>query len=76
MDPAGPDGRPIQIFESGAILKYLAEKYQELYPRDGPGKVCCDTWLFWGSASFSPAVKTFGFYYEYAPTKDQYCMNR
>src|SRR6185437_14307613 len=47
VDPDGPGGRPISIFESGAILQYLGRKAGKLYPADERGKVQVEEWLFW-----------------------------
>ena len=47
VDPDGPGGRPISVFESGAILQYLARKTGRFYPADERGRVEVDEWLFW-----------------------------
>src|SRR5664279_3445716 len=47
VDPAGPGGRPISVFESGAILQYLGRKYGRFYPADERARVQVDEWLFW-----------------------------
>lgn len=47
VDPEGPDGRPLSIFESGAILQYLGVKSGQFYPQDPRGKAEVDQWLFW-----------------------------
>ena len=62
--------------ESGAILEYLADKYNELIPTDPRLRVECIKWLFWGSATVSTQIKGFGFYYKYCPHKIQYCIDR
>jgi GST-like protein len=71
IDPCARDGSVVTIFESGAILVYLAEKYDELLPH--PSSVAmradCFKWLFWGSAAVSPQFKQFGFYYKYCGHK-------
>jgi GSH-dependent disulfide-bond oxidoreductase len=54
VDPAGPDGKPISIFESGAILQYLAEKHQRFYGSSWAERVEIDEWLFWQVGGFGP----------------------
>ena len=67
---------PIRIFESGAILMHLAEKFGELLPVDVSARAECLSWLFWqmGSAPFLGGG--FGHFYAYAPTKIEYAINR
>jgi GST-like protein len=67
---------PTRIFESGAILLYLAEKYNAFLPRKPAVKAECLSWLFWqiGSAPFLGGG--FGHFYTYAPTKLEYPINR
>mmetsp|Transcript_19101 Transcript_19101/g.19231 ORF Transcript_19101/g.19231 Transcript_19101/m.19231 type:complete len:246 (-) Transcript_19101:153-890(-) len=76
-DPHGPHDKPISIFESGAILMYLGEKYHELLSDTDP-ILRAETikWLFWGSAAISSQFKLFGFYYKYCPHNLPYCVNR
>ena len=54
VDPEGPGGRPISIFESGAILKYLGLKFGKFYPADARAQVKVDEWLFWQVGGFGP----------------------
>jgi GSH-dependent disulfide-bond oxidoreductase len=74
VDRSGPD--PVRIFESGAILVYLAEKFAELLPESGPERAETLSWLFWqvGSAPFLGGG--FGHFFSYAPEKLEYPINR
>lgn len=75
-DPHGPHGVPITVWESGSILLYLAEKYNELLPEDPRLKTETTNWLFWASTGLSVQVKAFGFYYKYCPHKVPYALTR
>jgi GSH-dependent disulfide-bond oxidoreductase len=68
--------RPIRVFESGAILLYLAEKFQAYLPANMGARAECLSWLFWqmGSAPFLGGG--FGHFYAYAPIKIEYAINR
>lgn len=67
---------PVRVFESGAILLYLAEKFGAFLPADGAKRAECLSWLFWqiGSAPFLGGG--FGHFYAYAPTKIEYAIDR
>jgi GSH-dependent disulfide-bond oxidoreductase len=67
---------PIRIFESGAILMHLAEKFGALLPTDAASRAECLSWLFWqmGAAPFLGGG--FGHFYAYAPTKIEYAIDR
>jgi len=67
---------PIRVFESGAILVYLAEKFGAFFPTDTAKRAECLSWLFWqmGSAPFLGGG--FGHFYAYAPIKIEYAINR
>ena len=67
---------PTRLFESGAILFYLAEKFGELLPTEGAARAECMNWLFWqmGSAPFLGGG--FGHFYAYAPEKIEYAIDR
>src|SRR5580692_2240977 len=54
VDPDGPGGRPISIFESGAILQYLGRKTGKFYPSDERKRVAVEEWLFWQMAGLGP----------------------
>ncbi|MDE2628886.1 MAG: glutathione-dependent disulfide-bond oxidoreductase [Burkholderiales bacterium] len=73
-DHSGPV--PVRVFESGAILLYLAEKFGAFIPASGSERAECLSWLFWqmGSAPFLGGG--FGHFYAYAPTKIEYAIDR
>ncbi|MFP3350860.1 glutathione-dependent disulfide-bond oxidoreductase [Pseudoalteromonas sp. SIMBA_153] len=64
------------IFESGAILQYLGEKFDALIPNDFQAKTQCRNWLFWQMGSAPYLGGGFGHFYSYAPTKMQYPIDR
>ena len=68
--------RPTRVFESGAILLYLAEKFGEFLPRDPADKPECLSWLFWQMGSTPYVGGGFGHFYAYAPEKDEYAIDR
>ena len=74
VDRSGSE--PVRVFESGAILVYLAEKFGELLPASGPERAETLSWLFWqmGSAPFLGGG--FGHFFAYAPEKFEYPINR
>ncbi len=74
VDRSGPE--PIRIFESGAILLYLAEKFGAFLPTDPAERAECFSWLFWqmGAAPFLGGG--FGHFYAYAPIKIEYAIDR
>jgi GST-like protein len=76
VDPEGPDGKPISVFESGAILQYLGRKFGKLYPADERGRVEVDQWLFWQMGGFGPMLGQFHHFALYAPEKLPYAINR
>jgi GST-like protein len=73
MDRSGPE--PVRVFESGAILLYLAEKFGELVPT-GAGRAECLSWLFWQMGSAPYLGGGFGHFYAYAPAKFEYPIDR
>jgi GST-like protein len=68
--------RPVRIFESGAILTYLAEKFGVFLPTDPHGRAECLSWLFWQVGSTPYMGGGFGHFYMYAPVKIEYAINR
>ncbi|KQP35245.1 glutathione-dependent disulfide-bond oxidoreductase [Pseudorhodoferax sp. Leaf274] len=74
LDRSGPE--PVRVFESGAILLYLAEKFGAFLPAGGAARAECLSWLFWqmGSAPFLGGG--FGHFYAYAPSKIEYAIDR
>ncbi len=65
-----------RVFESGAILLYLAEKFGSFIPEDPTEKTECMSWLFWQMASAPYLGGGFGHFYAYAPAKFEYPINR
>ena len=67
---------PTRVFESGAILLYLAERFGEFLPEDHPARTECLCWLFWQMGSAPYLGGGFGHFYAYAPEKFEYAINR
>jgi GSH-dependent disulfide-bond oxidoreductase len=74
VDRSGPT--PIRVFESGAILLHLAEKFGEFLPKDAAPRAECLSWLFWQMGSAPYLGGGFGHFYAYAPTKIEYAIDR
>jgi GSH-dependent disulfide-bond oxidoreductase len=74
LDCSGPD--PIRVFESGAILLYLAEKFRAFLPREAGPRAECLSWLFWQMGSAPYLGGGFGHFYAYAPLKIEYAIDR
>jgi len=66
IDPHGPGGRPLALFESGAILEYLADKTGQLLPRDGAARYETIQWLMFQMAGVGPMFGQVGFFHKYA----------
>ncbi len=76
VDPAGPGGKPISIFESGAILQYLGRKTGKFYPRDERGRVAVEEWLFWQMGGLGPMAGQANHFRHYAPEQIEYGVSR
>jgi GST-like protein len=74
LDRSGPT--PVRVFESGAILLHLAEKFGEFMPASGPARAETLSWLFWQMGSAPYVGGGFGHFYAYAPTKQEYPIDR
>jgi GST-like protein len=69
-------GASISVFESGAILLYLAEKTSRFLPKDTRGRVVALEWLFWQMAGLGPMTGQYGHFTTYAPEKIPYAIDR
>ncbi|MDO8458484.1 MAG: glutathione binding-like protein [Burkholderiaceae bacterium] len=66
LDPNGPGGQPLGLFESGAILLYLAEKTGQLIPQDAAGRYETIQWVFWQVGGVGPMFGQLGFFHKFA----------
>lgn len=76
VDPDGPDGQPMSLFESGAILLYLAGKTGAFLPRSARGKYKAMEWLMWQMGGFGPMLGQTHHFRIYAPEKIDYAISR
>lgn len=82
IDPEGPKsdgkygGKPISVFESGAILQYLGRKFGEFYANDERKRVEIDQWLFWQMGGLGPMAGQAHHFRQYAPEKIAYGIDR
>jgi GST-like protein len=74
MDRSGPT--PVRVFESGAILLYLAEKFGAFLPKDPGARTEALNWLFWQMGAGPFLGGGFGHFYTYAPVKIEYAIDR
>jgi GST-like protein len=76
VDHSGPGGRPISVFESGAILQYLGRKTDKFYPAGERGRVEVEQWLFWQMANLGPKAGEANHFRNYATKKLGYAIDR
>ena len=76
VDPDSPGGRPISIFESGAILQYLGRKTGKFYPADERKRTDVDQWLMWQMGGLGPMAGQAHHFRLYAPEKIPYAIDR
>ena len=76
VDPEGPGGKPISVFESGAILQYLGRKFRKFYPENERERVAVEEWLFWQMGGLGPMAGQAHHFRNYAPEKIEYGINR
>jgi len=76
VDPHGPGGRPISVFESGAILQYLGRKYGRFYPQEERARVQVEEWLFWQVGGLGPMTGQANHFVNYAKDDVAYAKKR
>jgi GST-like protein len=76
VDPNGPEGQPISIFESGAILQYLGRKTGLFYPTNERQRIEVEQWLMWQMGGFGPMLGQNHHFNRFAPEKIPYAINR
>ncbi|GHB48155.1 thiol:disulfide oxidoreductase [Pseudovibrio japonicus] len=76
IDPEGPSGDPISIFESGAIMQYLGRKFERFYPVEERARVETEEWLMWQIGGFGPMLGQNHHFRHYATEKIEYAMTR
>jgi GSH-dependent disulfide-bond oxidoreductase len=76
VDPKGPGGRPISLFESGAILLYLASKTGQLLPQNLRARWSCMQWLMWQMGGIGPMFGQANHFRSYSREKIQYAIDR
>lgn len=76
VDPDGPGGAPISVFESGAILMYLGRKFGKYYPSEERARVEVEQWLMWQMGGFGPMLGQNHHFALYAPEKIPYAIDR
>ncbi|MAW87128.1 MAG: glutathione S-transferase [Phyllobacteriaceae bacterium] len=76
VDPEGPDGTPVSVFESGAILQYLGRKFGRFYPAGERARIEVEQWLFWQVGGLGPMCGQAHHFRGYAPEQVPYAIER
>ena len=76
VDPQGPGGAPVSVFESGAILQYLGRKFGRFYPSDERSRIAVEEWLFWQMGGLGPMAGQAHHFRQYAPEEVPYAIER
>jgi GST-like protein len=76
IDPGGPDGQPVSIFESGAILQYLARKTGQFYGTTERERLAVEQWLMWQMGGLGPMAGQAHHFLKYAPDPIPYAKDR
>ena len=76
VDPEGPDGKSISVFESGAILIYLANKYGKFFPEEPRARYATLQWLMWQMGGLGPMLGQAHHFRNYAPERIEYAYQR
>jgi GST-like protein len=76
VDPDGPGGRPVSVFESGAILQYLGRKYGRFYPQEERLRIQVEEWLFWQVGGLGPMAGQANHFLVYAKEDLPYAKKR
>lgn len=76
VDPDGPNGQPVSVFESGAILQYLGRKFSRFYPSDEVERIEVEQWLFWQIDGLGPMAGQAHHFRQYAPEPSLEAIDR
>jgi GST-like protein len=76
VDPEGPGGKPISVFESAAIMMYLGRKFGRFYPQEERRRVEVEEWLMWQMGNVGPMFGQANHFRNYAPEKVPYAITR
>jgi len=76
VDPEGPGGKPVSVFESGAILQYLGDKFGKFYPKRPRERIATNEWLFWQMGGLGPMCGQAHHFRHYAPRQIKYAVER
>jgi GSH-dependent disulfide-bond oxidoreductase len=76
VDPQGPEGEPISVFESGAILQYLGRKTGQFYPQEDRARIAVEEWLFWQVGGLGPMAGQTHHFRLFAPEQVPYAIER